>query len=330
MLAELPDLRERSSALLRTLPAHASLKRNGSARGDRRPSRAAYRARPSGSDGGARQREIRGRCCGTAARPARRVVTSTQRPRAEVAHRPTAERPFRPGEKIEIVVAVDMTDTHSRWNPFQITPQFVERDVGGTFLDLLFGFVVADIFQQAVSSGFSGARTAQLILAGVVTITSWLGYHQSRGRTPFRLEYFNLPMLQFTVHLGLIVVFFRLAERSEPIGPTRSATAVPESILVVVTFALYTTWETSSKVVWRTRRYLDALPRTPKWDALRADPEVHITPTAVFTVVAVAFTAAIWIFDPRGSSTVVAVDCIWLVFVVGHRYLQGVANRWPA
>ena len=200
--------------------------------------------------------------------------------------------------------------------------QYTADDVGGVFLDFLFGFVAASIFEAATKPELSSVRLAQLCLAGAATLTSWIGYHQSEGRTPVGLEYFNLPLLQFAVHLGLVVSFFLMAARTEK--PGAPASAVPEAIITAVIFTLYFVWEAISHRVWHDSRYREALPSEPRWNDLRHDPPTHPQVTAIFTIVAIGQAIGVQLWDPSRPGIVLGIDVVLIGVVLMHRFFQGV------
>jgi hypothetical protein len=62
-------------------------------------------------------------------------------------------------------------------------PGFDESKVGITFVDVLFALVMERVLSPFASNPVpSGPVIAQLVVAGTLTVTSWIGYHSSWNR----------------------------------------------------------------------------------------------------------------------------------------------------
>src|SRR6266498_12680 len=73
-----------------------------------------------------------------------------------------------------------------------VTGELDTRLVGLVFIDLLFAAVATKILELSVNAGLPFEGACQLGLAAVLTITSWVSYHNSKNRSPYRLTFFNL------------------------------------------------------------------------------------------------------------------------------------------
>lgn len=77
-------------------------------------------------------------------------------------------------------------------------PELDPRHVGLTFVDVLFALVMQQVIMPfAVAPRPPAAGVTQLVLAGVLTITSWIGYHSSWNRPRYFIRFPNLPLWQF-------------------------------------------------------------------------------------------------------------------------------------
>lgn len=135
------------------------------------------------------------------------------------------------------------------WNSVKISlqhsippPQRDLQTVGTVFIDVLFGVVVA----KALDLSSTGQRTIveqlNLLLAIVVTVAAWIGYHNSRNRARYTISFFNLPLFQFTIEVTLVYVYWLLVVSSTRISRgtpnVADAPVLTEAILVTCYFAL--------------------------------------------------------------------------------------------
>lgn len=128
-----------------------------------------------------------------------------------------------------------------------------ERDpglVGITFIDVLFAIVVGKTLEPlAVWDQLSLTAYGHLIVAFVLTVTSWVGYHTSPNSPKYVIRFPNLPLLQFLVDIALVVVYWMTASYVEGTYTTfgrdieRAPSAQPEALLVFISFVLYFLWD---------------------------------------------------------------------------------------
>ena len=139
------------------------------------------------------------------------------------------------------------------------TVQEDPRSVGLMFIDFLFAFVISKIFELSTNSGLEASSYGHLAVAATVTIASWIGYRSSNSRRSYRITFFNLPLVQLSVELTHLYLYWLLATAAErlPTFATSSAapSLLPESLLLLAIFALYIAWDKIALSMRRSNRY---------------------------------------------------------------------------
>lgn len=117
-----------------------------------------------------------------------------------------------------------------------------KNDDGLVFTDVLFGFVLAELFTAKPPDTLH--HSLHLVLSVVIVLGSWIGFRRSRNRRRYQLKFFNLALWRFMLDQAMVYFYFRLAtlRTNEPgIG----AESLLESSLCFVSlaFALYLVWD---------------------------------------------------------------------------------------
>ena len=223
---------------------------------------------------------------------------------------------------------VNENKAHETWSRVRIllaAPPPVYRDsarIGTVFIDVLFGAVVAKALDLGTSlDGVPAAGRAQLVLAMVVTITSWLGYHNSSGRNSYRIMFFNLPLLQFVIEISHLLVYWLLVTTSAQWQGVRHLavheTAIPEIVLVATVFVLFCAWDVTALAMRRSTKY-------PEMKA-SDDKPLRRAVTLCYTVLIVFLTVITCITKANGSWVLISA-VILVVLVISHRWLQNVVQ----
>ncbi len=78
------------------------------------------------------------------------------------------------------------------------------------FTDILFGFVIVELFTQFNSHPERPEVWYHLSLATALVLGSWIGFRRSRNRQKlsFQLKFFNLPLMRFLVDQVMIFFYF--------------------------------------------------------------------------------------------------------------------------
>jgi hypothetical protein len=198
--------------------------------------------------------------------------------------------------------------------------------IGTVFIDVLFGAVTAKALDLSTSlNGVPAAGRAQLTLAMIVTITSWLGYHNSSGRNSYRIMFFNLPLLQFVIEILHLLVYWLLVTTSAQWqGPTHlkvSETAIPETVLVAVVFILFCAWDFTALAMRRSAKYEEM--------KLEDDNPPRRAVTLYYTALFAILSLIIFLTE-SGGFWIIAMAVLLAVLVVSHRWLQNVVQAFGA
>lgn len=200
-----------------------------------------------------------------------------------------------------------------RRNLFSKPERRDESVVGITFVDVLFALVVGQILLP-VAEGLHipWAGKTQLLLAFVLTVTSWVGYHNSWNRPRFFIRFLNLPLAQFVIDVLLVIAYWLTATWVEGLPlENRTASALPESVLISVCFLLYVAWDQVGLKMRASDRYFGR--------PLSRDVPQRRRVSGFFFFLAVFTTAIVIASSPITSAPVIAID-IWLVIVLlGYR-----------
>jgi hypothetical protein len=122
-----------------------------------------------------------------------------------------------------------------------------KHDTGLRFTDILFGFVIKELFVRLQNWGAEPWYIRWQLLAGTILVLgSWIGYRRSLSRSTYELKFFNLPLARFVVDQAMLVLYFRLAiltpnqahPKTDPSGLTHATT---ETLLII--FGLYLVWD---------------------------------------------------------------------------------------
>ncbi len=215
------------------------------------------------------------------------------------------------------------------WNPVKISlqhsipsPQRDLQTVGTVFIDVLFGVVVAKALDLSSTGQRTIAEQLNLLLAIVVTVSAWIGYHNSRNRARYTISFFNLPLFQFIIEIALVYVYWLLVVSSTRISrgtpSVADAPVLTEAILVTCYFALSSCWDLTA---W-------AMRRTSKYSAMRIEddrPRRRLV-TRVFLLIFMTLSVIIGVAQPVGSvSTLLTV--VMIIMVVMHRWVQNVVQQ---
>ncbi|HEX2051689.1 MAG TPA: hypothetical protein VHJ34_13815 [Actinomycetota bacterium] len=142
-------------------------------------------------------------------------------------------------------------------------------------------------------------------MAFVLTVTSWIGYHNSLNRPRYFIRFTNLPLWQFLTDVALVIVYWLLANYVD--DSLRERSALPEAVLTLAAFALYFVWD---RIGLAMRRAPDYTELVKEYD----NPDRRYV-TELFAIVALLSAVIVFIADVRSAMAIVVVD-VWLIVVV--------------
>ena len=154
-------------------------------------------------------------------------------------------------------------------------PEIDPTTIGISFVDILFALVVGQVLDPVGKWAVHPheqplplAVVVHLVVALVITTTSWIGYHNSANRARFKLRFPNVELAKFTLDIAMVVVYFLLASYALR-TPLNSR---PETLLVFIAFVLYLLWDYAG--VWQKRGGVKNL-YPAIWKQVQDDPTRH-------------------------------------------------------
>jgi hypothetical protein len=125
-----------------------------------------------------------------------------------------------------------------------------EFDTGLRFTDILFGFVIRELFLRLQHwSELPGYMRLQLITGTVLVIGSWIGFRRSLNRPRYELKFFNLPLIRFGLDQMMVVLYFRIATLSPNLDDKTATVPTPDALawhtawILFLIFLLYVFWD---------------------------------------------------------------------------------------
>ncbi|HEV2999894.1 MAG TPA: hypothetical protein VGW75_04060 [Solirubrobacteraceae bacterium] len=132
---------------------------------------------------------------------------------------------------------------------FSPKAELTSFETGLTFTDILFGFVIAELFVRLQNwPELPGFVRAQLIAATILLLGSWIGFRRSVNRPRYELKFFNLPLWRFVLDQVMIVLYFRIAVATPSdlakLDTVAASTVADETLTsLALIFALYALWD---------------------------------------------------------------------------------------
>lgn len=221
---------------------------------------------------------------------------------------------------------------HNAPSPSRTEPDEPQK-AGIEFVDILFALVVGEALDALVRTGrMPAAGRSHLAFAGLLTIMSWIGYHNSDHRYSGQITFSSRTPLKFTalgkflVDIALVVLYW-LAVRTTDGGfgtPTSPSWAASVSIAALA-FVLYVAWDV---LAW-------AAPRESGHDRSRFLSWRRVV-SIWFAVLAVGIAFSALAAEPAGNGAVTVVNILLCVLVVFYRVAKDMryTNRvgrimWP-
>lgn len=196
-------------------------------------------------------------------------------------------------------------------------PHKDSASVGITFVDVLFALVIGEILTPLRHyHDLPGYGVTHLGVAAVLTLTSWVGYHNSHNRPQYLIRFVNKPLAQFVLDILMVLAYWLAAVSAEipEDGRALHPSANPEAGVVLAAFCLYVLWDIVAREIRRDERY-------------RARPVSRDVPgrrnaTYVGFLIALVIAAVVEVSHPDTSGAVYVVDIALIVLLVGYRLLK--------
>jgi len=197
-----------------------------------------------------------------------------------------------------------------------------DRLTGINFIEVLFALVVARTLEPiAQYESIPAVGWSHLVVAGVLTIASWIGYHNSQNRPRFFIRFRSplSPLWQFCIDVALVVVYWLTAISAEGTGSElgRTPSAGPESLLVAIAFVLYCLWDQVGLSIRRDRRFARRL--------IENDNPARRVVTRIFAAGAISLAIITLAIAPRSTGWIVGIDGALVALLLGFRIAK---DRW--
>lgn len=192
-----------------------------------------------------------------------------------------------------------------------------ETRVGLSFIEVLFALVIARALDPMANyPRIPGVGLSHLAVAFVLTVTSWIGYHNSWNRPRYFIRFANLPLWQFLVDVALVVLYWFAAVSAEGTGTDlgKSASARPEAVFVALSFLLYCAWDRIGLAIRESDLYYKSPPAR--------DIERRRQVTRVFAAASCVAALVIWLIDPSAGWTVIAADAFLIILILLFRFAK--------
>ncbi len=120
-------------------------------------------------------------------------------------------------------------------------------DTGLRFTDILFGFVIRELFLRLQNwSQLDGDVRWHLVIGATLVLGSWIGFRRSLNRTTYEVKFFNLPLFRFLMDQLMVILYFRIAVLTDAEGkshPPSDELATTTIELLLSVFLLYVVWD---------------------------------------------------------------------------------------
>lgn len=142
------------------------------------------------------------------------------------------------------------------------TPELVRLDTSLRYTDILFGFVISQIFVRLQYwQNLDRHISLHLGVCLALVLGSWIGYRRSLNRSSYEVKFFNLPFFRFLLDQGMLILYFQIAgstpvDLGKPLtNPAETLLAPPDPHVLVygtvrllaLIFLLYGIWDLFGK-----------------------------------------------------------------------------------
>jgi hypothetical protein len=217
-------------------------------------------------------------------------------------------------------------------------------DTGLRFTDILFGFVIRELFLRLQNwSELDGYVQAQLVASTVLVLGSWLGFRLSLNRSAWEVKFFNLPLIRFVLDQVMVILYFKIAVLT-PQDPHAPGAVTPSADDLVHTtiqtifwiFVLYAVWDLLGVAMW----WVNDGTGSPKYPKIGTDNEPIkgtrarrdlAAPLITLAILAIVF--FLWRYvDPRTASES---GSVWVFVVMSavlllYRLAKEIKNSYRA
>jgi hypothetical protein len=126
-------------------------------------------------------------------------------------------------------------------------PEVGRIDTSLRYTDILFGFVIKELFVRLQNWSLIGSQVRlQLVVGTVLVLCSWIGFRRSLNRPLYEVKFFNLPLMMFVTDQLMLILYFRIAVMTTLDGTVSASDVDPTARtlqLLFWVFVLYGIWD---------------------------------------------------------------------------------------
>jgi hypothetical protein len=148
------------------------------------------------------------------------------------------------------------------------TPEVARLDTSLRYTDILFGFVIREIFLRLQYwQQLPRHVLMHLAVCAALVLGSWIGYRRSLNRSQYEVKFFNLPFFRFLLDQGMLIFYFQMAGSTSvdlgkprmdlnaqpPVAPDPLQLANGTIKLILLIFVFYLAWDFLGILMARTK-----------------------------------------------------------------------------
>ena len=217
-------------------------------------------------------------------------------------------------------------------------PEVGRRDTSLRYTDILFGFVLRELFVRLQDwPALDSLVRLHLIAGTVLVLGSWIGYRRSLKRAYYEVKFFNLPLWMFVIDQVMLVLYFRIAVLTDdPLNRTQDLTplAVDTIGLTIYVFVLYLIWDALGlwMAVSTVENEQGRRPRYPAVDPETDRPTGKPSPPDWFGIASTACglgaLTVLWLIARFLKPDLMLISAI--AVLIGYRWAKEIRTSWNA
>lgn len=191
---------------------------------------------------------------------------------------------------------------------------------GLSFTDLLFALAAGEYLLVVDQRTLTVVDWFHLAVGAVLTLTSWVGFHNSGFRSGQQLRFWNPALGMWVLDVAMVIDYWVLPSKfiGSSIGAShRHPSATPVAIVVAIAFLLYAAWD------WVGTQIPDVRASEGREGAQR----IRVGVSYLAATAAVIFASIVALRHPHSRGWVIAVDVFLILGLVAYRTVKESARR---
>jgi hypothetical protein len=217
---------------------------------------------------------------------------------------------------------------------FSPTADVSKQSTGLTFTDILFGFVIKELFSRLQYWGTQPSVVHWQLITGITLVLgSWIGFRRSMARSNYELKFFNLPLLRFVIDQAMVFMYFRISiltpEAANPSVKPVSLVQTTSKWLAII-FGLYLLWDFLGVLMSCGSKYKKINQKTNEPMTGSLSPN---WPGFLITFVSGALIAIVYAIASSTGTHNKNVDLLLIattILLLGYRFAKEVRTSWQS